>query len=83
MATIDNDNSQYGNDAIAARTSDGQNVDIHVTVIFNVNPAKAGIVHVRWRDQYINGFVRPTVRSIIRDEVAIVTEGGGLRNRDA
>jgi regulator of protease activity HflC (stomatin/prohibitin superfamily) len=56
-----------GNDAVEARTSDGQQVFIDATVRFSVDPAKAVDVRRRWQTQerYTSGFVRPTTRNVI------------------
>jgi regulator of protease activity HflC (stomatin/prohibitin superfamily) len=70
MSSTAGEGAQQGNDAIAARTSDGQNVALDITIIFNISTDEADIIHVRWRNNYLNGFIRPTVRSVVRDEVA-------------
>lgn len=57
-------------DAIEARTSDGQTVRLDVTVIFNVNAERANELYRSWGQNYIQGFVRPTARSIVREVVA-------------
>lgn len=57
-------------DAIEARTNDGQTVQLDVTVIFNVNGERANDLYRSWGQNYILGFVRPTVRSVVREVVA-------------
>jgi len=59
-----------GDDSIAARTSDGQEVYIDASIIFSLNPSEVLNVHIVWQDRYIDGLVRPTVRGIIRDAVS-------------
>ena len=59
-----------GDDSIAARTSDGQEVYIDASIIFSLDPADVLNVHITWQDRYVNGLVRPTVRGIIRDAVS-------------
>ncbi len=59
-----------GDDAVVARTADGQEVRIDATIIFSINPERVNIVHQRWQNRYLNGLVRPTIRGVIRDEVA-------------
>jgi regulator of protease activity HflC (stomatin/prohibitin superfamily) len=56
-----------GDDSIVALTQDGQEVSLDITMIFSVNPAQAHVVHRRWQDRYVNGLVRPTLRSETRD----------------
>ena len=59
-----------GDDSIAARTADGQEVYIDASIIFSLNPADVLSVHITWQDRYVDGLVRPTVRGIIRDAVS-------------
>ncbi|MCK4801058.1 MAG: prohibitin family protein, partial [Anaerolineales bacterium] len=59
-----------GDDSIAARTSDGQEVYIDASIIFSLDPSEILDVHITWQDRYLNGLVRPTVRGIIRDAVS-------------
>ena len=59
-----------GDDSIAARTSDGQEVYVDASIIFSLNPAEVLNVHITWQDRYVDGLVRPTVRGIIRDAVS-------------
>lgn len=59
-----------GRESISARTTDGQEVDLDVSILYGVDPANVNIVHQRWRDNYENGLVLPTVRSLVRDVVA-------------
>jgi regulator of protease activity HflC (stomatin/prohibitin superfamily) len=59
-----------GDDSIEARTSDGQQVKIDASVIFRVNPAKTIDVHIKWKDRYVDGAIRPAARGILRDVVS-------------
>lgn len=59
-----------GDDSIAARTADGQEVYIDASIIFSLDPNEILDVHIIWQDRYINGLVRPTVRGVIRDAVS-------------
>ena len=56
-----------GDDAVEARTSDGQQVFIDATVRFYADPAKVVDLRRTWQgqDRYIQGFVRPTTRNVI------------------
>lgn len=60
----------FGDDSITARTSDGQEVFIDASVIFEINPAEVVEVHIRWQDRYVNELVRAQTRGIIRDAVS-------------
>ncbi|MEE8356391.1 MAG: SPFH domain-containing protein [Anaerolineales bacterium] len=59
-----------GDDSIAARTSDGQEVYLDASIIFSLDPTAVLDVHIIWQDRYVDGLVRPTVRGIIRDAVS-------------
>ena len=59
-----------GDDSISARTSDGQEIAIDASIIFNVDPTKVIEVHIVWQDRYEQDLVRPKSRGIIRDAVA-------------
>lgn len=59
-----------GDDSIDARTSDGQQVKLDASVIFRINPAKVIDVHVKWKNGYVDGVIRPAVRGILRDVVS-------------
>ncbi|HDN05338.1 MAG TPA: prohibitin family protein [Chloroflexi bacterium] len=59
-----------GDDSIAARTADGQEVYIDASIIFSLNPTEVLNVHIVWQDRYLDGLIRPTVRGVIRDAVS-------------
>jgi len=59
-----------GDDSIAARTEDGQEVYVDASVIFSLDPADVMEVHIIWQDRFVDGLVRPTVRGVIRDAVS-------------
>ncbi len=62
--------AMLGDDAVVARTSDGQEVRIDATIIYSIDAAQANLVHQRWQDRFENSLIRPTVRGAVRDEVA-------------
>ncbi len=59
-----------GNDSIAARTSDGQEVTLDVSVILRIDPEQIVRIHLEWQERYLEGFVRPLVRGVVRTQVA-------------
>jgi regulator of protease activity HflC (stomatin/prohibitin superfamily) len=59
-----------GDDSIAARTSDGQEVYVDASIIYSLDPTHVLEVHIIWQDRYVDGLVRPTVRGVIRDAVS-------------
>ena len=61
---------ELGNDAVRARTADGQLVIIDVTVLFRVLPEMAVHLHINWQDRYVHDFIRPGLRSFVRSQAA-------------
>lgn len=59
-----------GDDSIAARTSDGQEIFLDASVIYAIDPEQVVRVHIDWQDRYINELVRPVARGVIRDAVS-------------
>jgi len=70
MSKTSNEGSVGGDDSVAVRTSDGQQVYIDVSVLYAVDPAKANFVHLKYRNRYEDDFVRPTVRAAVRDVIS-------------
>jgi regulator of protease activity HflC (stomatin/prohibitin superfamily) len=56
-----------GDDSIAARTADGQEVFIDASVIYSINPARVVDVHIIWQSRFTDGLIRPQTRGVIRD----------------
>jgi regulator of protease activity HflC (stomatin/prohibitin superfamily) len=67
MSGTTNEGALQGNDAVEARTSDGQQVFIDATVRFFADPSQVVQLRRTWQgqDRYISGFVRPTTRNVI------------------
>ncbi len=59
-----------GDDSVAARTADGQEILIDASVIFAIDPARVIDVHIQWQSRYAAELVRPLARGIIRDEAS-------------
>ena len=59
-----------GDDSIAARTADGQEVYIDASIIYSLDPTEVLNVHITWQDRYLDSLIRPTVRGVIRDAVS-------------
>lgn len=59
-----------GDDSVAARTSDGQEVLIDASVIYAIDPQKVIQVHIAWQDRYSRDLIRTLARGIIRDEAS-------------
>jgi prohibitin 2 len=73
MSTEALEGSKVGNDSIAARTSDGQAVYIDSTVIYRIDANEAVRVHIDLQNRYVDDFIRPVMRGVIRTEVSQFT----------
>jgi regulator of protease activity HflC (stomatin/prohibitin superfamily) len=59
-----------GDDSVSARTSDGQEVFLDASVIYQLDPQQVIKVHIDWQRRYTDELVRPLARGVIRDAVA-------------
>jgi len=59
-----------GDDSVAARTSDGQEIYLDASVLYQIDPTKVVQLHIQWQSRYTNDLVRPLSRGIIRDGVS-------------
>ncbi len=73
MTSHPTENDVPRDDSIRARTADGQVVNMDVTVIFRIDPEDVVQLHIQWQDRYVRDFLRPAVRSALRDGVAQYT----------
>jgi regulator of protease activity HflC (stomatin/prohibitin superfamily) len=65
--------AKSGNDSISARTSDGQEVFLDTSVIFRIDQNDVIRVHIDWQQRYMDEFVRPILRGLVRTEVSQFT----------
>jgi regulator of protease activity HflC (stomatin/prohibitin superfamily) len=70
MSDTAEEGALQGQDAVAVRSIDGQEVRVDLTVLYGVDPAQVNLVHQRWQNRYEADFVRPTARGIVRDVVS-------------
>lgn len=70
MSISTEEGQRLGDDSIAARTADGQEILVDSSVIFAVDPEQVIKVHIYWQDRYEEDLVRAQARSIIRDAVS-------------
>ncbi|MEW5827858.1 MAG: SPFH domain-containing protein [Chloroflexota bacterium] len=70
MSIAPQEGNVIGDDSVAARTEDGQEIYVDASVIFSINPDKVTDVHISWQDRYANDLVRPLTRGVIRDAVS-------------
>jgi regulator of protease activity HflC (stomatin/prohibitin superfamily) len=59
-----------GDDSVAARTSDGQEIILDASVIYAIDPNEVTSVHIDWQNRYTQELVRPLSRGVIRDAVS-------------
>ena len=59
-----------GDDSVAARTSDGQEIYVDASILYSIDPQNVVQVHIRWQDRYTNDLVRAQARGIVRDAVS-------------
>jgi len=59
-----------GDDSITARTSDGQEIFVDASVIYQIDPEQVVTVHILWQNRCSNDLIRAQVRGVIRDAVS-------------
>ena len=64
------DGARTGDDSVRARTTDGQEVRLDITVLYSIDPEQVNTIHTRWQNRYESDFVRPTTRGLVRDVVS-------------
>ncbi|HYO87186.1 MAG TPA: prohibitin family protein [Candidatus Limnocylindrales bacterium] len=70
MSGQTNEGARSGDDAVRARTIDGQEVQMDITVLYSIDPDQVNIIHQRWQNRYEDDFIRPTTRGFVRDIVS-------------
>ncbi len=70
MSKTANEGQKGGDDSVAVRTKDGQQVYIDVSVLYGIDPVKANLIHIKYQNRFEEDFVRPTVRSAVRDTMS-------------
>lgn len=70
MSIAPNEGQKTGDDSITARTSDGQEIYVDASIIFEIDPAQVVKVHILWKDRYGDELVRAQSRGVIRDVVS-------------
>ncbi len=70
MSIAADEGQQFGDDSVAARTADGQQIYLDASVIYSIDPARIVDVHIAWQARYADDLVRPLARGVIRDAVS-------------
>ncbi len=74
MSATPDEGDRSGDDSVEARTSDGQSVDLDMTVLYRINAADVGTLYLRYREgNYEEAFVRTLAREIARDKATAFT----------
>ena len=75
MSHTPHEGNRVGDDSITARTSDGQQVSVDSSTIYQIIPEQAIRIHIEWRDRYQTDFIRTIVRGIVRSVISNYTVG--------
>lgn len=59
-----------GDDSVAARTSDGQEIILDASVIYAIDPVQVVPLHIIWQKRFTEELVRPVSRGVIRAAVS-------------
>ena len=70
MSIATEEGERLGDDSVEARTADGQLVKVDASIIFTIDPNEVINVHTDWQSNYIDKFIRPLARGVIRDAVS-------------
>lgn len=70
MAISAEEGQRPGDDSVAARTADGQEIFVDASVIYRLNPEEVTRTHITWQKRYTEELVRPLSRGVIRDAVS-------------
>lgn len=62
--------AQVTHSPVRAISSDGQVINLDVTIIYRIDRAKVNEVHRNWRGSYLDGFIVPQARSEVRDAIS-------------
>lgn len=62
--------AQVDDEPVRARTQDGQEITLEVSILYSIDPEHVNTVHQRWLSRWENDFVRPTARGLVRDVVS-------------
>lgn len=75
MSATNDEGSRSGDDAVDAQTRDGQQVDVDVTVFYNINPEDASLrnFHQRWLGQDYTAYIRSQTRTALRNVIGRFT----------
>jgi len=70
MSASISEGARQGDDAVEARTNDGQTVSLDITILFRIPPETANGLYLDWNETYLDGYIRPTARAVVREVVS-------------
>jgi len=70
MSIAPSEGQIQGDDSVAARTSDGQEIFLDASVIYAIDPDQVIKVHIDWQNRYTDELIRPLARGVVRDAVS-------------
>jgi len=70
MSSVTQEGQVQRSDGVDARTRDGQEVTIDVSIIYAIDAKRVNQLHLTWQNRYQDEFVRPVTRSTLRDNIA-------------
>lgn len=68
MSVVSGEGQVRGDDRIVAISKDGLSVGFDVTVLYHIQPEKADVIHQTVGKSYPAVIIRPSARTVIRDE---------------
>jgi regulator of protease activity HflC (stomatin/prohibitin superfamily) len=70
MSIAPSEGQIQGDDSVAGRTSDGQEIFLDASVIYAIDPDQVIKVHIDWQNRYTEELLRPLARGVVRDAVS-------------
>ncbi len=70
MSIANAEGQRLGDDSISALTNEGLNVKLDITVLYHLDEDKADEIYKNVGLNFVEKVIRPSIRSIIREEVA-------------
>ena len=70
MSSKPDEGQHAGDDSIAARTSDGQEVWLDSSIIYRIDADQVIRLYIDWQDRYVEDYLRPVSRGLIRTLVS-------------
>ncbi|MFB6181620.1 MAG: prohibitin family protein [Candidatus Magasanikbacteria bacterium] len=70
MSATRGEGAKYSEDSITALTKEGLEVDLDITVLFHLQEGQASEVYSELGADYVEKVIRPTIRSVIRENIA-------------